>query len=79
MTPAEYLREQWIELRDGHGSSLWRANGAVDGFLAIGSLNEEQAELWHLRFKGVCPGHDDEGGRDWCAYCGEMNRTAEGR
>lgn len=41
----------------------------------LGLLTPEQRELWMRRIE-ACPGHDDEGGRSWCAYCGDMPREA---
>lgn len=37
-------------------------------------LTKTEEELW-IRRIDTCPGHNDEGGRDWCAYCGlQKNR-----
>lgn len=70
-----FLGRLWLEMRDGAGPEAQaHANGAIDMAHALGALNDEQRELWQRRVRTSCPGHDDEGGRDWCAYCGEMNR-----
>ena len=68
----EVLREAWLEMRNGAGPEV---KGYVRGLLfmarALGALSDERVELWKRRV-ATCPGHDDEGGRDWCAYCGKM-------
>lgn len=73
MTPDQYLQYHWEELRNSAGPlEIARIKGAI--FFALGTnvLTAEQAELW-IRRINTCPGHDDEGGRDWCAYCGYMD------
>lgn len=71
----EYLQAMWLDMRDGAGPEAQaRAAGSVEMAHYLGALTAEQAELWLRRVRSSCPGHDDEGGRDWCAYCGEMNR-----
>lgn len=66
-----YLRERWLELRDDRTLPHQKLLAAVRGFHAVGLLTDEQQELWRLR-TNTCPGHDDEGGRRWCAYCGDI-------
>jgi hypothetical protein len=75
MNADEYLRSVWLRLRDGAGpTSVAFANGAIHALLAIGSINQEKAELWTLRME-KCPGHeDDAGSRSWCAFCDEMTK-----
>lgn len=74
--PADVLQDMWRGLRDDASP---RAKAWVSGAIAFaertGALSAEQSELWRLRL-ATCPGHDDEGGRDWCAYCGVMPREA---
>ena len=72
MTADELLRELWLNLRDGadEGSKSY-VRGAIETARCLGALTDEQAELWRRRIN-TCPGHDDEGGRLWCAYCGDM-------
>lgn len=68
------LREMWLDLRDGCGTeSMWAARSTIRFARKAGILAPDQEELWLRRIE-TCPGHDDEGGRDWCAYCGTMNR-----
>lgn len=77
MTPAERaatdLHEIWLAMRDD--ASLSGRRGVALEIIAfayrIGVLSLEQHDLWSLRMD-TCPGHDDEGGRSWCAYCGKM-------
>ena len=75
MTADEALREAWRECRDDarhKPAVVAQINFAYD----VDLLTLEQHELW-LRRLDTCPGHDDEGGRDWCAYCGNMPREQE--
>lgn len=67
-----WLREAWFELRNGANAESRRyVIGGIDIAHAAKLLTDEQAELWKRRI-GTCPGHDDESGRDWCAFCGLM-------
>lgn len=69
---SDALHELWRNLRDGFAPhSLGYVLGFIDGLAVSGNLNAEQRELWKRRIE-TCPGHDDEGGRSWCAYCGNM-------
>lgn len=68
---SEYLKKQWRELRNDNTMPRLTLLEVIRGFHAVGLLTEEQHELWCLRTR-TCPGHDDEGGRSWCAYCGDM-------
>jgi hypothetical protein len=61
------LTNLWKACRDGHPEGSHAAKIVIDSFRVVGLLDKEQAELWVLRL-GTCPGHNDEGGRDWCAY-----------
>lgn len=72
-----WLHEAWFELRNGaNAESLRYVVGGIDIARAAKLLTDEQAELWKRRI-GTCPGHDDESGRDWCAYCGSMPQAGE--
>lgn len=61
-----------LGLRDdaGEKAMAW-ALGAVEGAHIGGALTDDERELWRRRM-GECPGHDDEGGRVWCAFCGDL-------
>jgi hypothetical protein len=66
------LRNLWYQLRDNASPVQMRSAGAVVLFAYhAGLLTSEQADLWWRRIQ-TCPGHDDEGGRVWCAYCGDL-------
>jgi hypothetical protein len=72
------IKELWKSLRNGIGDDTdprhyaeFYVSGYLDALHCVGLLSDEQRELWGHRIKS-CPGHDDEGGRRWCAYCGEM-------
>lgn len=66
----EYLGETRKALRNDAGPlATARFLGVVRALAAVGLLTDEQAELWERRI-ATCPGHGDEGGRVWCAYCG---------
>jgi hypothetical protein len=74
MTADETLTEMWRDLRnDARHAPAVRVciNFAYD----CDYLTLEQRELW-LRRIATCPGHDDEGGRSWCSYCGDMPKEA---
>jgi hypothetical protein len=69
-----FLHEEWRELRNGAGEiEMVHFGGMIRALHAVGLLSDDQRELWGRR-SHTCPGHDDEGGRDWCAYCGLMPR-----
>lgn len=68
----EALVAMWRALRDDCGTlPVAFAPGALLFAVMTDAITEEQRELWTRRFS-TCPGHDDEGGRVWCAYCGDM-------
>jgi hypothetical protein len=67
-----WLDETWRELRNGAGPArMAYMGGAIDMLKDLGILNAEEQEGWIAR-RSQCPGHDDEGGRDWCAYGCDM-------
>lgn len=69
----DYLNAVWRALRDDASPDVEAASvGALLAFHMVGLLNELECEAWQARMK-KCPGHDDEGGRVWCAYCGNLN------
>jgi len=68
----KYLNEQWRELRNDASFQEQKAlTAAIMAFHAIGLLDDDRRDLWLLRIMS-CPGHFDEGGRTWCAYCGDL-------
>ncbi len=70
----DLLTERWRALRNGYAaSSLSCIVAVVDFAFDMGFLTADERELWHRRIQ-TCPGHDDEGGRVWCAYCGDLPR-----
>lgn len=72
-----YLRNRWKTFRDGPPKTYEEKTKAIiAAFREVGLLTADMAELWTLRLE-KCPGHDDEGGRAWCAYCGDMPREPE--
>jgi hypothetical protein len=71
-----YLTDCWKELRnDGSDHALAIFKAKVDALAATGLLCEAEQELW-MRRSASCPGHDDEGGRVWCAYCGNLTQES---
>lgn len=75
------LHEVWRGLRNSHADLYAEAEAIIDFALNAGIVTANQHELWRLRIE-KCPGHEDEGGRDWCAYGCDMTtlRTeGEGR
>lgn len=72
----QWLDETWRELRNGAGPArMAYFGGAVDVLKDLGILSKIEQEGWIAR-RGTCPGHDDEGGRVWCAYCGDIPAEA---
>ena len=70
-----FLREQWLSLRDGAGpAQVSFVMGAIHACAILVPFSPEHRELWERRIR-TCPGHDDEGGRSWCAFCGSMKGT----
>jgi hypothetical protein len=66
------LYSVWRTLRDDCSPPQLACAGAIINFAqAADLLTPQQAELWLRRFT-TCPGHADEGGRAWCAYCGDL-------
>jgi len=66
------LRAQWLNLRDNASpEKLTFADGVVFALYQVGAISEAEAEGWRARFER-CPGHEGEGGRVWCAFCGDM-------
>ena len=67
------LQDMWRNLRNDFSE---RARGFVLGAITAlylaDVISDEQRELWTLRIDD-CPGHGDEGGRVWCAYCGNLD------
>ena len=73
----KWLDSAWRSIRDGwKGQYIDRIHGALALLEHLGVLTSIEVEGWRARLDR-CPGHDDEGGRDWCGYCGKM-RKAEG-
>jgi len=68
----DWLAESWRELRNGASPArMAYFAGAVDVLKDLHVQDVEEQEGWVARSKR-CPGHDDEGGRDWCAYGCDM-------
>jgi len=79
MSADEFLHMIWRDLRDDCSPViLARASGAVTALTSCGLLNALEAEAWLQRI-ARCPGHKDESGRSWCAYCGELSRLPDAR
>lgn len=67
-----YLSEIHCELRDNRDDrSTGQVMGAINALHAVGLLTDVEGSLWHKAIQ-FCPGHDGEGGRSWCAYCGDL-------
>jgi hypothetical protein len=66
------LLEEWRALRDD--ARYYDCAAACVRFAhRVGMIDDVHRDLW-LRCLTTCPGHDDEGGRSWCAFCGDMPR-----
>lgn len=72
-----FLRVMWRDMRNNASAAAkLHILGAIEMAKWLGAFDDEHHELW-LRRIDTCPGHDDEGGRNWCAYCGDMPRDTE--
>lgn len=69
-TADDVLQDLWRQARDDE-RHWFAALSCVVFAQRTGLLTDEQTELWTRRLD-TCPGHDDEGGRRWCAYCGDI-------
>ena len=68
----DFLNVVWREMRNDCGSiAKARVAGALVALQAVGYLTQVEMEGWSHRMER-CPGHDDEHGRSWCAYCGNL-------
>ena len=70
------LHNAWRELRDGV-DAIASLRKAIELLGRINFLTSKEVELWRLRIVN-CPGHEDEGGRSWCAYCGYLPKERSG-
>lgn len=61
-------------LRDGYDYNVKAVFQTIDAYGYAEIITREEARLWILAIQS-CPGHDNEGGRDWCAYCGIMKQN----
>lgn len=67
-----WLHARWRDMRnDASALREWALRGSIGALHAAGVLDDKAKELWHRRIE-TCPGHETEGGREWCAYCGRM-------
>lgn len=79
----EALIELWGGLKDGFGRreegqpKLVTVLTYLEAYRQVGLLGPEEAELWEMRIRHKCPGHLGEGGRVWCAYCGDIKPDPE--
>lgn len=71
------LREWWESCQDDRRRQTPLALAVVQAFKAVEAITEQEAEIWRLRIEHECPevgGRPGEhnGGRSWCAYCGNL-------
>lgn len=72
-----FMHERWRELCDGITPAVKSyIQGCIDSAMLCGAIDSTIAELWLLRIE-KCPGHDDEGARAWCAYCGDLPKDED--
>ena len=77
ISPLQYLDFLHRHLRnDNSPDAQLRYRAVAEAFRACGLIDGPtySARLRNIRH---CPGHGDEDGRDWCAYCGIMPSTKE--
>lgn len=73
MDAKEYLDMLHRDLRDGNTARDREPFAVVAlAFREVGLIDDETFRLRMLSLNS-CPGHDDEGGRSWCAYCGNLS------
>jgi len=71
-TADQFLTALWRQMRNDKSEiACARAGGALVALQEVGLLTPFEVEAWNMRFER-CPGHEDEGGRSWCAYCGNL-------
>lgn len=76
ITPDEAIKAMWRDLRDdARPSYVARVVACINFAWDVGLIAMDERELW-LRRITTCPGHDDDGGRAWCAYCGDMPKDS---
>jgi len=75
----QVLMDAWLDLRnDASQTKLQRFWDGVDVLNAVGLLTDDERELWRRRVLDCpTPSHNDEGGRTWCAYCGNLIQDVE--
>lgn len=65
---ADVAEEIWRELRnDGSPFAKAVAISEISVLVRVGLVSAQDARV-RIAALDTCPGHDDEGGRDWCAY-----------
>lgn len=68
---AQALMEEWCTVRDD-----WQykecAAACVRFAYTLQLITLTEHDVWQAGLN-TCPGHDDEGGRSWCAYCGNIS------
>ena len=73
----ELLREFWRELmNDASDVARAEAKGGIRAMRHLGWINDVEVDGW-MRRLDRCPDTDHEGGRAWCAYCGDVNPDSE--
>ncbi len=73
----EYINQCWRDCRNDYPYYSTVCIHAIKFAKHLGILNWEEGNRWEEKIK-ECPGHDDEGGRVWCAYCGDAPFDAIG-
>lgn len=67
------LMGRWGGLRDSATTTdLLKADEYLFAFWQLGIVDDLDVDGWKARFRR-CPGHINEGGRVWCAYCGDID------
>lgn len=68
---AQALMEEWRAIRDDWGYIVC-AKACIRFAYTLNLITVTERDVW-LAGLNACPGHDDEGGRSWCAYCGDLS------
>ncbi len=70
-TVEELLEDVWHSLSTG-SMTRENAHGYVSGMHAVGAVSDAEYDGWQNDRFNRCPGHEGEGGRVWCFYCGDI-------
>jgi hypothetical protein len=71
MTADEILTRAHRSCMDDANWGMHYARGAADALMAAGLISLSHRHIFDLALK-TCPEPSHDGGRVWCAYCGDV-------